>query len=142
MDWQLCAVGTSTVHSLYINHTSNTAELEMTASEILNGKGFLIIILIFFTFFIATNITLECRAVLVPFICQYLFPLCDDPLNTGHGNLLLPSQKACRNTSELCREEDDIGEIAYLLPDCDSLPSQEGIHSTIQTANYLTVTTA
>ena len=59
----------------------------------------------------------------LPFICQYLFPLCD--CNTG--DVLLPSKEYCiRISGDDCQMEWALAkQFGYgdLLPDCNTLPT-------------------
>ena len=72
-----------------------------------------------------------CKAASAPFLCQYVFPLCD--CKTGH--LYLPSQETCQEVSTVtCRTlwpqlEQMIQPVK--LPDCSTLPMATyppGIH--------------
>lgn len=66
----------------------------------------------------------QCLQNILPFLCQYSFPLCDP----AAGDLLLPSREECRTISlQVCMREWQFAQliprIAALLPDCSRLPS-------------------
>lgn len=68
----------------------------------------------------------DCKQVAFPFLCQYMFPLCDVPADGCCGNMLLPSQEECIKVSEhQCRNEWILAKTygyGALLPNCDDLP--------------------
>ena len=68
----------------------------------------------------------ECLQAAVPFLCHYLFPLCD---NTT-GELYLPTQEECLQIREqVCSREWSLAKVAGFgdqLPDCSQLPLQAG----------------
>lgn len=80
----------------------------------------------FFCFYVllGSNISVECKTAVVPFICQYLFPICNESGNASSGDLLLPSQEACMNISEHTCGEDFLGAAEIVLVDCGLLPRQ------------------
>lgn len=71
------------------------------------------------------NSAQECRSAAVPFMCQYLFPLCD---NTT-GELYLPTHEECLRISEqVCLQEWNLARLAGFgdqLPDCSRLSIKE-----------------
>ena len=64
-----------------------------------------------------------CKQAVVPFLCQYLFPLCNVTNNTSQGDLIVPSQEECNNLREkTCEAEWQVAKIlgyGHLLPDCN-----------------------
>ena len=64
----------------------------------------------------------ECREVAVPFLCWYIFGLCDNSNET----LYLPSADECAMiTTEICAQEfSEIGtRFPGVVPQCESLPN-------------------
>ena len=72
--------------------------------------------------------TQECVDAFLPFMCQYLLPVCDKT----SGDLLLPSQEECLTIStgvcrakwELAAQFIDAAVGDYYWPSCDDLPTQ------------------
>ena len=64
----------------------------------------------------------ECQDAAVPFMCQYMFPLCDNDT----GELYLPTQEEClRISNQVCSQEWNIAkQFGYgdQLPHCAKLP--------------------
>ena len=68
----------------------------------------------------------ECQDAAVPFMCQYVFPLCDPTT----GELYLPTQEEClRISQQVCAQAWNLAQqFGYgdQLPDCGKLPLQTG----------------
>ena len=66
-----------------------------------------------------------CKQVAFPFLCQYMFPLCDVSTNDSHGDMLRPSVEECMKIREhLCKKEWILAkesEFGSLLPNCSTL---------------------
>lgn len=65
----------------------------------------------------------KCQAVGIPFLCQYVFPLCD----CSTGDLYLPSQEFCVKVSTVACEAEwemltSLDQYDDLLPVCSNLP--------------------
>ena len=66
-----------------------------------------------------------CKDAAVPFMCQYVFPLCDSTT----GQLYLPTQQECLQISQqVCSIEWFLAKslLSDYLPDCEKLPLQGG----------------
>ena len=64
-----------------------------------------------------------CQVVGIPFLCQYVFPLCD----CTTGDLYLPSQEFCIKVSTVACETEwkiltNLPQFGNLLPVCSNLP--------------------
>ena len=90
--------------------------------------------------------TQACVDALLPFMCQYLFPLC----NTTSGGLLLPSQEECFYVSSVvCQLEWELVSLFVYdrLPFCDELPQVYPIQSSnthsilIKSVKYMSMCT-
>ena len=62
----------------------------------------------------------ECREAVVPFLCLFLFGLCDTS-----GLSLQPTSAQCLDRDRLCEEEWRLAAVLQDLPDCESLPSEQ-----------------
>ena len=63
----------------------------------------------------------ECREAVVPFLCLFLFGLCDTS-----GLSLQPTSAQCLDIRDrLCVEEWRLAAMLQDLPDCESLPSEQ-----------------
>ena len=114
--FQDCLPSRRNSSEIFVN--SRGSEREQQAQQLLAGLNIL-------------NPTPECRGVVEPFLCLYIFGLCD-----GSGELYLPSSGECQTlTSETCAREWRMA--VSLLPD-DTLPKCETLPEMSQTpqCNY------
>ena len=90
---------------LYIAPSVDLQQSESTASQIQSFQAFL---------------SPQCREVALPFLCLYLFPLCDDNQTT-----YLPSMAQCISIStDICRTEWLLASsLVNNLPVCSDLPN-------------------
>ena len=104
---QDCLPDSSISSEIFVSSTSS--ELEQQAQLLMFGLQSL-------------NPTPECREVVEPFLCLYIFGLCD-----SSGELYLPSSGECETiTTETCASEWTMA-VSLLgsdqLPQCNSLPA-------------------
>ena len=102
---QDCLPGRNDSSDIYVN--SSNSEMEHHVGQLLSGLNFL-------------NPTPECREAVEPFLCLYVFGLCD-----SSGELYLPSSGECETlTTETCAREWTMVQ-SFLpnvqLPMCESL---------------------
>ena len=95
---------------VYITASVDQEVNENTAKLIINGLSLL-------------GATETCRSSFIPFMCLYLFPLCDE-----NGTLSRPSRDQCIEVSTIeCKNEWQlalgISVVKQQLPDCESLPT-------------------
>eukprot|EP00731_Ephydatia_muelleri_P026488 Em0018g588a len=95
---------------VYITASVNQEANENTAQLIINGLSLL-------------GTTETCRSFLIPFLCLYLFPLCDE-----NGTVSRPSRDQCIEVSTVaCKDEWQkalsIPYVKQQLPVCESLPA-------------------
>jgi hypothetical protein len=111
--WQLCAnvnfSSDGNVNGVHVNGTYDV--LQIKENEVSNLVNLL------------RNISSSCYEVIVPFVCQYMFPLCSS------DKLFVPSREICVNVSTGgCQQqwEDTINKSSGVsLPDCSKLPSAQ-----------------
>ena len=132
--WQSCIDSDHTISSVFVN-ASNFIESEKYANEFVNTLGKMIIVLLYYCLHdnAVPQIASDCSLVAVPFICQYLFPLC----GADNTSLLRPSREDCTNISEYtCRPEwllaKELG-YGYLLPNCSELPKNGKYQLSVKT---------
>ena len=105
---QSCLSDRSTSSDLEIYVSSTSGQLEQQAQQLLLGLQLL-------------NPTPECREAVEPFLCLYVFGLCD-----SSGELYLPSSGECETlTTETCAREWTMAQFLLSsdqLPQCDTLP--------------------
>ena len=100
-------LGSSDVY-ISLHDGDNQEELEMQAMQLVNGLSFI-------------RASPECEKAVLPFLCLYLFGLCD-----SNGTLYRPSSMDCETIStDVCEREwmaatNILGQSA--LPQCESLP--------------------
>ena len=95
---------------VYITTSVDQEANENTAQLIINGLSLL-------------GTTETCRSSFIPFLCLYLFPLCDK-----NGTVSRPSRDQCIEVSTVaCKDEWQkalsIPYVKQQLPDCESLPA-------------------
>ena len=95
---------------VYITASVDQEANENTAQLIINGLSLL-------------GTTETCRSSLIPFLCLYLFPLCDE-----NGTVSRPSRDQCIEVSTVaCKDEWQkalsIPYVKQQLPVCESLPA-------------------
>jgi hypothetical protein len=110
--WQLCAnvnfSSDGNVNGVHVNGTYDVLQIkENEVSNLLRN----------------INGSSNCYEVIVPFVCQYMFPLCSS------DKLFVPSREICVNVSTGgCQQqwEDTINKSSGVsLPDCSKLPSAQ-----------------
>ena len=103
---QSCIPGRESTSVVYISSTIDQTTVESQVSTTINGLGLL-------------QPSMECQAVVVPFLCLFYFGLCDDS-----GMLYGPSSETCVTLStDTCQREwaiavQILGE--NVLPMCDT----------------------
>eukprot|EP00731_Ephydatia_muelleri_P026481 Em0018g581a len=114
---------------VYITTSVDQEANENTAQLIINGLSLL-------------GTTETCRSSFIPFLCLYLFPLCDE-----NGTVSRPSRDQCIEVSTVaCIDEWQkalsIPYVKQQLPDCESLPATsycQGVNATVAVQNTTTM---
>lgn len=102
--YKTCIPSLTNKSGVYIASSVNLQQSESTATKIQIFEGLL---------------SSECQKVALPFLCLYLFPLCDDK-NTAY----LPSMMECISISTgICNVEWNFAASYVNLPDCSRLPN-------------------
>ena len=75
--------------------------------------------------------SIECKAAFLPFMCHYLFPICDE----SNSTVFLPSYQDCTYIStNVCKvewQEAIVYGLDSLLPSCTKLPDNPSCPSTL-----------
>ena len=109
--WQKCVPNRCGDNEVFIQTSPSQKDLESNITFLLKGLQLI-------------NPSAECREVVEPFLCLYIFGLCD-----GSGELYLPSSGECQTlTTETCAREFQIA-VGIVgrenLPQCRTLPPSE-----------------
>lgn len=105
IQYKSCIPSLMNKSGLYIQPSGMLQQSESTASQIQSFQAFL---------------SPQCQVVALPFLCLYLFPLCNDDQTT-----FLPSMAECISIStDICRTEWMLtSSLVNNLPVCSKLPS-------------------
>ena len=105
LQYKSCNSAVNGSNDVFISSNVNVQESENIASELKILQNLL---------------SPQCRAVSLPFICLYLFPLCGE-----NGTVYLPSSEQCNSIStDICKGEWVMAqEVISSLPNCALLPN-------------------
>lgn len=99
---------TPDVSDIYVSPSINQEEVENTAHRLTDGLALI-------------GASEDCRIVAMPFLCLYLFGLCDSGTTTANKS----SASACLHIStEVCAREWQISSALVPLPVCTELPDR------------------
>ena len=103
--YKTCIPTLSTSSNVYVSSNINIEESENAIIQLLS---------------LQKTLSPNCQVAVVPFICLYLFPLCDE-----NQTAYLPSSQECNSIStDICKAEWSMAQqLLSSLPNCAALPN-------------------